>query len=222
MSIFGKERKRTGPEECSRCKRRRCHWRHGSFTRTAEGLTGSREIKIQRYICKECGKTVSELPEGLVPRRHYRLDLIARGVEEYATRATSYRLTAGRLPGVSVSQVFEWVKLILSRAASLLQDVQRWCVCQAFDENVEDALIAIEAVTCPNAWKARVPGKEELLNTLSRLVGQGEVALSARRFGEVASRGSILEELGKCFLNDVDGLQQIFAHHIRESTLHNG
>lgn len=46
--------------------------KNGSTQRKVKNLDGEpRQVRIQRYWCKECGTTLQILPDDILPRQHY-------------------------------------------------------------------------------------------------------------------------------------------------------
>ena len=63
------------PERCEHCGKRKV-WCHGSYPRQAAGRRNQSDsvlnpLKIQRYYCVSCCRTMSVLPECLPPHRWY-------------------------------------------------------------------------------------------------------------------------------------------------------
>ncbi|MBA2705379.1 MAG: hypothetical protein H0U60_16190 [Blastocatellia bacterium] len=62
--------------------------------------------------------------------------------------------------------MFQWVKEVSRKASALLVEVQGMCLTAAEDEC---GLLKAEAASCPNSYKAVVPGKAEELDILAKL-----------------------------------------------------
>jgi hypothetical protein len=192
------------PQRCARCGGRNCFWAHGWYERTVEENGQLDELEIARFKCSVCGKTVSVLPWFVIPRRRYTMKTVAAGVEGYAGRRETYKEGATKLgaEGPSPAQLFRWVSLVAERAMELLLDVQAWCVSA---EVTEDELLDCEAAECPNSWKAQIPGKAQLLGHLAKLVAYGKKSCKG-------TKENVMHGLGMQFLQDVEQMQQIFAH----------
>jgi hypothetical protein len=192
------------PKKCQ-CGKTNCFWVHGSYWRWVEAFAEKEEIEIHRFKCSICGKTVSIFPCFVVPGCRYAMEVIAGGIEGYATKATSYRNEAKLAIGPSPSQLFKWVAFFLNRAPQLILDVQGRCI---YNSIPEDELEQAEIADCPNAWKAQIPGKGEQLHGLAKLV-----AFCMVLFRKNAST-TVLKELGIRFLQDVEEMQRIFTRKI--------
>lgn len=191
------------PKEC-KCGERNCFWVHGVYWRWVEAYAESEELEIHRFKCRYCGGTVSVYPCFVVPGCRYAMEIIASGVEGYATKKTSYRREVVKVGmGPSPSQLFRWVKFLLNQVQTLTFDVQARCIS---DSIPEEGLEKAEAAECPNAWKAQIPGKGKQLHGLARLVAFSKVLFNP---GE---KVPVLKELGMHFLEDVNEMQQMFKN----------
>lgn len=132
------------------------------------------------------------------------MKVIAAGIEINAMEPTSYRRELVKLgeAGPSPAQLFQWVKLLVERAAGSLLDEQ--VVCVTGREEAEGLLDAERAV-CPNAEKAITVGKPEKLSTLVKVLAFSKVFLND-------GQEFVLERLGLRFLRGVQ--RQIFASQV--------
>lgn len=190
------------PRECEKCKGKDCYWSNGCYTRVVEDGDKKAEIEVVRFECRRCGKTISMMPIFVVPKRRYAMKVIASGIEEYATRVSSYRGAVTRLGpvGPSPGQLFVWVATLIERVDVLLLNVQSNCIQKAVErEELETAELAV----CPNAGKAAHIGKAQKLDGLAKLVAQGKLMCE--------TGNEVMQELGLHFLQNVEQMQQIFA-----------
>jgi hypothetical protein len=129
----GKLGKPERPNKC-KCGEKNGFWAHGSYWRWVEAYTESAEIEIQRFKCHFCDKTVSVFPCFVVPGYRYAMEVIAAGIEGYATMATSYRNEVKELGiGPSPSQLFQWVASFLKKTPPLILDVHTGSLYFQFD-----------------------------------------------------------------------------------------
>lgn len=193
------------PERCvsAKCRRKNCYWRHGAYWRVVLDGMCAGAVKIERFKCKYCRKTISMLPAFLVPKRWHSLRLIAEKCQDYATEETSYRKEANgpcATPASSPSQIWRWLDLISKKAKSLLLDVQAEAVAK---EVAEAQLIAADEAFCPNAGKARTEVKKSGLEELAKVVSFGR-ALFGIDVG-------VLNTFGTRQLKNVEMLQRIIS-----------
>jgi hypothetical protein len=193
------------PERCvsEDCNRKFCYWRHGAYERTVIDGELDDFIKIERFKCKFCGRTITMLPAFLVPKKLHALRVIAKKCESYATKKdTSYRREANGpdSPASSPSQIWRWVDSLSEKCGSLLLDVQAECVMAGVaDELLEMA----DDAECPNAKKARTEEKKNRLDDLAKFLSFGSVLFGMKK--------GILSAFGSQRLENVEMLQQIVA-----------
>jgi hypothetical protein len=201
----GKVGKAERPKEC-KCGGKNRFWAHGSYWRWVEAYAEYAEIEIKRFKCCFCGGTVSVFPCFVVPGCRYAMEVIAAGIEGYATTATSYRNEVTKLGmGPSPSQLFRWVASFLDKAPQLILDVQGRCISNSIPE---DELEQAETAECPNSWKAQTSKKSAQLHWLAKLVAFCRVLFRKN------IPTAILQELGIQFLQDVEEMQQIFKNKV--------
>lgn len=193
------------PTACPRCKANDPFWRHDSFKRTAiEGELTAR-IRVQRFLCRVCGLTVSCLFAFLIPYRQFTAAVVATAVEKYGTEKTTYRHEAEELsaldcddaPRPSHVQVFRWVDCIAKKSAHLLLQMQRELVMQGSAKDLESA----PGGSCPNAIKAHSVEKAHILNHSFEVVQLARLLLAK----------TSLSTLHAHFLSAVESLQAIFS-----------
>ena len=81
-SLNGAERP-CPPTECLQCGGCRKLHRHGTFSRlVGTAAKEAREVKIQRYLCPECGRTWSVIPQDMFPSRSIAISRFQELVDE--------------------------------------------------------------------------------------------------------------------------------------------
>lgn len=80
------------PAECSfaECGLRKPLWRNGSYLRQVIYWGFFFMVSIMRFRCRRCGKTVSRPYGWLVPYRRFSVEVIAAGIEAYASGEWTY------------------------------------------------------------------------------------------------------------------------------------
>ncbi len=101
---------------------------HGSYPRNAVDPQHSTAIRVKRFFCPVCGKTVSVLPTFCLPRRHYQtatiqtvLDL--RFAAQASWAAIRRRFRPFDLPTLTTCR--EWVAAFAQHSDSYLQQLLR-------------------------------------------------------------------------------------------------
>lgn len=170
------------PKECPNvlCQKQDCFWKHGTYERKAFEEENEQIIKVQRFICKYCRKSVSCLYVFLVPYRRFTAREIANRVEKYLQTQNSYRDLAGTLEPTNSSDellqpshttVWRWLEQFVRVAANnLFLQIQRILVAA----NQSDALEHSGAIQCPNWEKSQSSEKQERLDIGTRLLQYGE------------------------------------------------
>jgi hypothetical protein len=66
------------PPRCPQCDARQPLTAHGFYQRTLVDEAGDGVIRVRRYLCRSCRRTVSLLPEFVLPYLRFSLAVIAR------------------------------------------------------------------------------------------------------------------------------------------------
>lgn len=200
------------PSHCKACGAKGCFWGHGSFERTVmqEGL--EIQVRIPRFLCHGCGKTVSLLFSFLVAYRRHSAAAIATAVENYSREETTYRQLSGELasldsgdksPSPSHSSIFQWVRMMVNKANSLSVQVQKELVLRGMSNKLE----AAKSSTCPNAFKSRCLQKQASLNVLSEFLCLGALLVDS-------SATNVAVKLHAFFLRNVETIQMMLCGHL--------
>lgn len=173
------------PGRCPGPRRCQCRlWRHTAYERTAIDGSGTRiKVTIQRYRCPGCGLTVSCLFDFLVPYLRFTVQAMAGYLEWYLRQWTSYEELAWSVDAESLpskSSIFRWVSRLAERSRRLAAAIQR----EAVLSQSESALVEVEPVECPNAIKAKKPGKAGELNEAAECMLLTERLLAGPLFAE--------------------------------------
>ena len=168
------------PRRCENpaCEGSDCFWRHTGYKRKAREGELSVVVTIERFLCKYCGLVISCLFDFLIPYVIFTASLVSSVVQEYASRATSYRDLSGNSSPLTTEadgaeiqrpshvQIFRWVQRLAGQTRVLLTHAQRLAL-QAGAEMSRNDLLA-----CPNGWKAFTEKKQQELDELLRLLVQ--------------------------------------------------
>jgi len=76
-NIESKQEDAPRPEKCPHCGQKSCMIGHGYYWRKPRDQLQVYRLKVKRWLCKECKRTVSVLPNFLLRYRHYLLEVIA-------------------------------------------------------------------------------------------------------------------------------------------------
>jgi hypothetical protein len=174
----GLQKRGQRPKRCPHCGGEACLIGHGYYERKPKGLEGGGWVRIQRWLCRLCHRTLSVLPDFLLAFRHYLVRVIQAVIEA--------RFGGGRT----------WARLegeCAREGIPALRTMQRWCV--SFEEQASRWLGAVQATlaqqdSCSGwldpqgeALQARGPG-QALLGASEYLLAWGKT-----RGGEVSGYG---------------------------------
>jgi len=110
--IKSKQENAPRPERCPHCGVNGSLIGHGYYWRKPRDQLRVYRLKVKRWQCKECKRTVSVLPNFLLSYRHYLLEVIAA-------------ILALRLESLA-----SWAVILASNASEgypALRTIQRWC-----------------------------------------------------------------------------------------------
>ena len=112
MELFGNE----GPDinvNCSKCNNRKTH-KHGHYKRTVYTKYFSYRIRIYRWCCPECGKTISLMPTFLIPYARFytplRESAIKRRMNGESYNSIAEKIVSQKNGGLSMQTVKRWWK----------------------------------------------------------------------------------------------------------------
>jgi len=109
------------PEHCPQCEAHRPLTAHGFYSRTLQDVAFDGTIRVRRYLCGRCKRTVSLLPEFALPYVRFgitviALFLIARLLGGSTLEAAA---TTAMLPGMPYQRGQFWVRRFRRHAERL-------------------------------------------------------------------------------------------------------
>src|SRR5271165_1659099 len=109
------------PDHCPQCAAQRPLTAHGFYTRTLADVVFDGVIRVRRYLCHDCKRTVSLLPEFALPYLRFSilvisLFLVARLLNGATLQAAAQ--AAGQ-PGMPYQRGQFWVRRFQSQADAL-------------------------------------------------------------------------------------------------------
>jgi hypothetical protein len=116
------------PARCPQCDARRPLTGHGFYQRTLVEGGFDGVIRVRRYLCRSCRRTVSLLPEFVLPYLRFSLTVIARfltvRLREGGTLAAA-AVAAGQ-PAMPYQRGQGWVRRFLRQAAAVAAALVAW------------------------------------------------------------------------------------------------
>jgi len=109
------------PDHCPQCQAQQPPTAHGFYSRTVTDVEFDGSIRVRRYLCHDCKRTVSLLPEFALPYLRFSilvisLFLVARLLNGGTLRAAAQAATQ---PGMPYQRGQFWVRRFQRQAAGL-------------------------------------------------------------------------------------------------------
>jgi len=124
---FGEHSDSPRPQDCPQCGEKHCLIGHGYYQRKAKDEQRVYRIRVKRWRCKICQRSVSVLPNFLCPWRHYLVRVIQAVVVACFEHDLSWKQVAVRsacwgTPALRTMQ--RWCKAFAGSAPAWLAKVQ--------------------------------------------------------------------------------------------------
>jgi transposase-like protein len=105
------EADRCRPPRCPQCESRQALVCHGFYTRTVEDMDESFVIRVRRYLCWNCRRTVSLLPEFVLPYLRFTTVVIAMFLKARFVALQTLKAAAqtARQPRMPYQRGQQWV-----------------------------------------------------------------------------------------------------------------
>lgn len=109
------------PDRCSLCRARACFLAHGFYYRTLVHVKFDESIPVRRYLCRLCRRTVSLLPDFVLPYLRHSLVIISLFLVSRLLAARSLReaARAALQPGMPYQRGQFWLRRFRKQAAGL-------------------------------------------------------------------------------------------------------
>ena len=104
------------PSSCPQCRVKEPLTAHGFYSRTIVDEAFDGLIRIRRYLCQACQRTVSLLPEWALPFMRFSIPQIARTVKARLMEKQAWKMAA---PRVAYQRGQHWVRRFRQQAESL-------------------------------------------------------------------------------------------------------
>lgn len=115
------EAERCRPPHCPQCESKRRLISHGFYTRTVVDFDGDCEIRVRRFLCQACRRTVSLLPEFVLPYLRFTIRVIAAFLKARLLWEQTLKAAAGtaRQGAMPYQRGQHWVVRFQRQAESL-------------------------------------------------------------------------------------------------------
>jgi hypothetical protein len=136
------------PDHCPQCEAQQPPTAHGFYCRTVTDVEFDGAIRVRRYLCHDCKRTVSLLPDFALPYLRFSilaisLFLVARLLHGGTLRAAA---KAAAQPGMPYQRGQFWVRRFQSQAAALCAALTALTAPMAAADFVTRALHMCQAV----------------------------------------------------------------------------
>lgn len=199
------------PVVCRLCECKNTFWKHGSYSRRVIESGHSEPIRVFRFLCSACLKTVSRPWEFIVPHSRYTTVVVEAAIQKYVLTRISYRKIAqelaandsgDRLPPSHV-QIFNWVKCFAKRSKRLGFKLQKELALRGLFRTITDC---DRHSICPNAHQAHTKGKADLLSEAHALLSQ---------YRELSGQtGDVISGLQTFFLTQIEHCEAILSGRV--------
>ena len=129
------------PSGCPQCQANEPLTAHGFYSRTIVDQAFDGLIRIRRYLCQACLRTVSLLPEWALPFMRFSVQVIAKTVKARLMENRTWKVAA---PGASYQRGQHWVRRFVKQA-----------------EPLSAALAALTAVSAASSFVSKALGMLE-------------------------------------------------------------
>jgi len=136
------------PDHCPQCEAQQPPTAHGFYTRTVTDVEFDGSIRVRRYLCHDCKRTVSLLPEFALPYLRFSilvisLFLVARLLHGGTLRAAAQ---AAAQPSMPYQRGQFWVRRFQSQAARLCAALTALTAPMAAPDFVTRALHMLQSI----------------------------------------------------------------------------
>ena len=129
------------PSSCPQCEAKAPLTAHGFYSRTIVDEAFAGLIRVRRYLCYACLRTVSLLPECALPFMRFSIAVIAKTVKARLVENQAWKVAA---PGAPYQRAQHWVRRFAKQAEPLSVAMAALTVVSAFPSFVLKALGMLE------------------------------------------------------------------------------
>ena len=135
------------PSSCPQCLIKEPLTAHGFYSRTIVDEAFDGVIRIRRYLCQACLRTVSLLPEWALPFMRFSISVIARTVHVRLMKNQSWKVAA---PAAPYQRGQHWVRRFAQQAEPLSLALPALTAVNAASSFIAKALVMLQKI----GWRA--------------------------------------------------------------------
>ena len=129
------------PSSCPQCSAKEPLTAHGFYSRTIVDQAFDGLIRIRRYLCQACLRTVSLLPEWALPLMRFSVEVIAKTVQARLLENQDWKVAA---PGAPYQRGQHWVRRFVKQSEPLSAALQALTAVSAASSFVFRAVAMLE------------------------------------------------------------------------------
>jgi len=136
------------PQRCPLCQARCSFLAHGFYSRTLVHVDCDQLICVRRYLCRHCRRTVSLLPDFVLPYLRHSIVILSLFLVSRLLTRHSYRdaAQAAFQPGMPYQRAQFWVRRFRTQAADLCAALASLTAVVTAADFVSRALQILEAI----------------------------------------------------------------------------
>jgi Domain of unknown function (DUF6431) len=142
MEVIG-DPNRGRPSRCPQCQAKDPLRAHGFYSRTIVDEAFDGVIRIRRYLCQTCLRTVSLLPEWVLPFMRFSIPVIAKTIKARLIQKQSWKIAAGGAPH---QRGQHWVRRFAQQAETLSAALTAVTVVSAASSFVSKTLAMLDQI----------------------------------------------------------------------------
>jgi transposase-like protein len=133
------------PDRCPQCQAAHTLIAHGFYRRTLVDRTFDGSIRVRRYLCRSCKRTVSLLPQFALPYLRFEITVIALFLIARLLRGHTLSAAAAALSDMPYQRGQFWIRRFQSQAGSICAALATLTAPMAARTFVSRALQMLEA-----------------------------------------------------------------------------
>jgi hypothetical protein len=116
-----RDSERCRPSSCPLCRSREAMIAHGFYSRTVVDMDLECSIRVRRYLCGECRRTVSLLPEFVLPYMRFTIGVIGSFLKARLSEGQTLKAAAGIVDQTEMpyQRGQDWVRRFRRQAESV-------------------------------------------------------------------------------------------------------
>jgi Domain of unknown function (DUF6431) len=177
------EANRYRPGSCPQCESKQPLVCHGFYKRTVVELEWDGVIRVRRYLCLACRRTVSLLPEFVLPYLRFAIAVMAAFLKARLWRGQTWKASAetAHQAGMPYQRGQQWVRRFQSQAESISAALSALVRPMVASDFIEKAIRMLEAAGWIEAHRFLFEQLRQHLFGWPRFLAPSGIAVTIRR-----------------------------------------